>query len=185
MTKLHTFTTDTFPDELKWLFKEAAKDNTNPLQLNYEDKDVINEYTLCYSVTMNGDRPISGSVAWNRPFYQNSSIRVATRYYVHPSFRLNSLRPDKFYSKGVRKYIVEQVDQQVKFCESLGYFNQFISREDDTGRLTARICKGFNEHSVYEWNLAKHKYQVCPNAASPSCWQRIIYKGDAPCLNRQ
>jgi len=176
-----TNTSISCPTGLAWLFREAENDSSNSLRKNYQPKEIYTDYAICFSLSTIDNFPISGSVAWCRPFY-NSSVRVGTRYYVHNSFRSKSLRPDRFYANGIRSYIVDQIDQQITECKRQGFDNFFISREDNTGKVNDRIFRGLQHKSKYSWQISNKFYQICPNSANPSCYQRIIYVGQKPKL---
>ena len=184
--KIKTYTYKACPDALVDFYHDVYQDKNNKLAKNYHPDDIFNECALCYSISVTGDgNPVAGSVAWARLFY-NGAVRVGTRYAIHPVVRRQGgLSPKSdYYKSGIRTYAVEQLDQQIAFVENLGYYNQFISREDRKGWSTKRVFNGIKTFSKYEWNFSDDTWLVCPNEQKISCWQRIGYRGKL-CLTKK
>lgn len=163
------------------LYNMAFIDKTIRHNENYNTNKILN--ALCYSVSYENDIPISGSMSWHKEYY-NDSVRLATRYYVsnRPSEHLRtlSLRPGgKYYQKGIRTFVVEQIVQQLEFCTNIGYKNFFISIADDnSGKRTALITKGLIYHTGLDWKTSPHDWLVYPKPEEDSCWQKIIWLGE-------
>lgn len=178
---IQTFTFDYCPDALREFYEVVRQDKSNKLAKNYTPEEIYQEYTLCYSISVDQttNQVVAGSVAWARPFY-NGAVRVGTRYAIHPNVRSQGgLEPKSdYYKNGIRTYAVEQLDQQIEFVETLGYNNQFMSREDRKGWSTKRVFSGIKTHSKYDWNFSDDTWLVCPKEQNLSCWQRVAYRGD-------
>lgn len=174
-----TYTSLNCPGQLVKFYEDVYRDKNNKLAENYHPENIFTEYVICYSISIDDNNEVvSGSVAWDRPFYQGS-IRIGTRYAIHPNVRRQGgLAPkSNYYKSGIRTYAVEQLDQQIELLERLGYYNQFISREDPKGWSTKRVFNGIKTHSVYDWSFSDYTWLVCPKETNQSCWQRIAYRG--------
>lgn len=182
-----TVTTKDCPNDLIDLYNAAFIDTTIRYRKNYDVNKILN--ALCYSVSYENEIPISGSMGWHREYY-NDSVRLGTRYYVAkgPSehLRASTLRPGgKYYQKGIRTYIADQIAQQLEFCKNLGYQNFFISREDKSGKLTERITKGLIHHTGLDWNTGPHDWLVYPKPEEDNCWQKLIWIGEVKLAHKR
>lgn len=158
-------------NEVQQIFNEANKDPTNKLKENYILTNIVND-TIAYSVTKYDNRIISASTIMDREIYEGS-VRCLSRYYVSRSMKNKGMQPDISYSKGMRSYAIDQLDQQVQFAEEYGMNRQFISHENNKDFIIKRIYKGIMEHSRYkDWVLEPERKLVWEN-----CWQWIIKRG--------
>ena len=109
----------------------------------------------------------------DREIYQGS-VRCLSRYYVSRTMKNIGMKPDISYSKGMRSYAIDQLDQQVQFAEEYGMTGQFISHENNKDFIIKRIYKGIMEHSRYiDWILEPERKLVWEN-----CMQWIIRRGN-------
>ena len=167
--QVSTQTLNYLTDDLIWLFEKVAQ-KSNKRNTNYTLDDAFTDYTLCYTLSTVDGVPYLGSLAWNRPMY-DGMVRVATRYCVNPDFAYFKIK----YKEGIRRDAIDHINQQVEYTQRLGFYNHFISREDNTpnARNTKRILKNLNAYSPYEWKMSKDKQRVAPNPVTG--WQWVIY----------
>ena len=165
---IKTFTSSTIHPKLEELYTILYTKNKTKYS-NYKIENCFTDYTLGSSVSLHNDEPYLGSVIWQRPFYEGMT-RVMTRYCTNPESKIIHRPPNP------RTDMVTMIDQQVSFCYDLGYKDLFFSKEDGSNGKNAKLILSFlNEHSIYHWKLSEKKRLVCPDPASKSCWQFIIY----------
>lgn len=171
-----TFTTWDPSDEILELFKrveyEDLQGRTRPV--NYEFSPKMVRRTICWTVTMIGNEPVLGSLAWDRPMY-NDIARVCTRYCINPKYSFLNFGKG---TDGMRLDAMDHIIQQMDFCKKLGYDDFFLAREDKSkGRRSRKIAKMMSKHTGVEWKCTDETMLVSTPPDDPSCWQYVIYTG--------
>ena len=171
-----TFTTWEPSDEILELFSlvehHDLKGRTLPRNYIFDDKMI--RRTICWSVTMIGDEPVLGSLAWDRPMYNNIA-RVGTRYCINPKYSFKNFGKG---TDGMRLDVVDHFIQQMEFCKQLGYDDFFLAREDKSkGRRSRKIARMMSKHTGVEWKCTDETMLVSTPPEDPSCWQYVIYTG--------
>jgi len=178
--QVYTQTFDYLPDDLIWLYSQVGK-KAKRNQTNYTEKESFTSFTLCFTLTYIDKVPFLGSVAWNRPMYDNF-VRVVTRYCVNPDY-INDWKAGSGCDN-MRIDMVRHIDQQVDFCSKLEFQNFFISREDNNKHSNTNVHKrnlqgitdNINKYSKYNWSLSNEKQRVAPNPVTG--WQWVIYNNE-------
>ena len=167
----HTITTRNPTDDIQWLFNQTETAGVSR-STNYQIDKKLMDKTLCYSVTYIGDEPVLGSLAWNRPMY-NNIVRLVTRYCINPKYSHRNFGKG---TDGMRLDTMDHIIQQIAMCQNLGYTDFFIGREDKSkGRRSKKIAKQVSKYTNMEWHASDEKRLVCPNPTDASCWQYVIY----------
>ena len=148
---------------------------------NYVVDDNMLAWSVCYTVTYVDNRPALASAAWARPFYEGS-VRVLTHYCAHPDFRAATFGRG---IDGMRVDVATHADQQIAFCQSKGYEQFFLSKEDKTrqGRNVQLICQSLDRYSEHTWKMSEERRLVAPDRDNSSCWQWILYTDQMPDLD--
>lgn len=176
---MKTTTVDHVPDDLRLLFQESLKDKLNRLPHNYDPDSLDAEDHICYSVTYDDDGDcICGSIARRRDFY-NGGVRLLSKYYISKKIKQVGIRINKWHTKGMSSFAVEQADQQIEFAlKKYGTTSFFISREYKNPRSIKNLHRGMLYHSKYkDWVLEKNLWRTAP-CDDDECWQYVVWRGD-------
>jgi len=169
-----TFTTwDPSPEILELFKRVEFTDLTGRTKPdNYEFSEKMIRRTICWSVTMIGDEPVLGSLAWDRKMYNNMA-RVGTRYCINPKYSFLNFGKG---TDGMRLDVIDHITQQIEFCKKLGYEDFFLAREDKSnGRRSRKIARMMSKHTGIDWKCSDEKILVSTPPDDPSCWQYVIY----------
>jgi hypothetical protein len=169
-----TFTTwDPSPEILELFKRVEFTDLTGRTKPdNYEFSEKMIRRTICWSVTMIGDEPVLGSLAWDRKMYNNMA-RVGTRYCINPKYSFLNFGKG---TDGMRLDVIDHIVQQIEFCKKLGYEDFFLAREDKSnGRRSRKIARMMSKHTGIDWKCSDEKILVSTPPDDPSCWQYVIY----------
>lgn len=142
---------------------------------NYIIDESVTEQAIAYSVTYVKDKPVLGSIAWTRPFY-NNAVRIMTKYCVDPAME------DHNFGKGtenlLRLDVIDHMEQQIDVAKKLGYDTYFISQEEKIkGRRIRMMTNTMNNHTKYKWQVSNVPVLVAPDPNNPACWQYVIANG--------
>lgn len=166
-----TVTTETYNDDLVWLFNKVNSANVGRSHSYVVDHRLTSK-TLCYTMTYIKDVPVLASLAWDRPMY-NGIARLATRYCINPNFAHKNFGKG---TDGMRLDTMDHIKQQIDFCSAIGYKDFFIAREDKSkGRRTKKIATKVSEYTGMQWQSSDDEMLLCPNPQDTSCWQYVVY----------
>ena len=150
-----------YQDHSHRLWKNYSKENFNSavaLTIFFDDQD---QPEMCSSISARDCWPTGAYRILNR-LWKHSNKIVFPRV-ISPSFE-------------------HSVRNQIAWLETHVQCKMyFISRQTDNWEHWC--IREFRKQFGIEFATEDHRYLTCPNECDDSCWQRIIYNGDAELLN--
>ena len=167
--------------ELDSLFENLRKsqyeDVTHLLHSNYSES-VFNE-SQALSITFDNDTPVCCSSILHKPFWPDNVYRILNRFWKVPRERFGLLNRK---SKMLR--ISNMIKSQLEY--STNVLNSeliFISRHEENWQQF--LIDSIQANVEYTWHKDQTQYyQTCLTPEDDSCWQRIIYYGNANLLSQ-
>ena len=150
-----------YADTSHRLWKNYAKDvfkDVAALTIHFDDNDVPE---VCSSTTQRSCWPVGAYRIHNRVWKANNK-----------KLFLRRISPSMGYSAA------SQIDWLKNNTDCRLYF---ISRQTDNWNNW--MIKHFREYDI-EFKTDNYMYLTCPNECDDTCWQRIIYYGDASLLDQ-
>lgn len=158
--------------DLDYLFNELRLiqfyDKTHRLWFNYSEEFV----SFCVALTIcldDDNHPTICSSISSRTCWPKNVFRILNR-----TWKPNTRMP---IAKKLSKYWIGTVQSQFDYLkENTNYKIAFISRQ--TGNWENWLATNLNEKG-FKFKTDKYYYLTCPNECDETCWQKIIYQGDA------
>lgn len=176
--------------DINYLCEIALTDRNNKYPENYKLERMKDEY-VCVTIGYGddgstNDKPFTMSFVHKRDIF-NGMVRILSRFYIFvDDNRRIGLRNPTLPVGGsfVRPSTIQMVNQQVRFCDSLGYNDQFFSRKEKINRLMVRFTKGLNTTcEKTDWVTDRENtYWVC-DGCRDDCAQYIAWRGKL-CLTK-
>jgi hypothetical protein len=133
-------------------------------------KDVV-ALTICFDEA--GDVEMCSSIC-SRPIWPVGSYRILNRLWKNT----NKIK----YPKIMSPSFAETAKSQLEWLKNNTNFKlYFISRQ--TNNWEDFGIESFNYYQL-EFKKDKYFYLTCSDEDCPTCWQKIIYNGDAQLLNQ-
>lgn len=177
---MHTITwkpgTDKTHDELfDQLRAKQHSDTDHRLWKNYAADHFKFAVALTIHFDDQGEPEMCSSIA-SRDCWPGGAYRILNRLWKVHDARKSSAPGTMSASFGF------SAQSQVQWLNTnTDYKLYFISRETDNWeRWVARQFRAYN----LIFNTTDYKYLTCPNEQDSSCWQNIIYHGDAGVLEK-
>lgn len=145
----------------------------HPLWYNY-NKD---HFQTCSALTISFDNhtPIFCSSILERKIWPDGVFRIMNRYW-----RVGN---DHTLLKTISPGSGEMTMSQIAWVKSQPKFQlAFISRQYDFWQEF--IAKEYRQRYNIEFEIDNYKYLTCENMNDDTCWQRIIYQGNADILSQ-
>lgn len=161
-------------DSLFDTYRQMQANSEHRLSKNYSED--FYKFTIAHTIAFNreGQPEICSSIA-SRSCWPDKVYRVMNRLWKTQNYRVK-------HSTFISQAMVGNLISQVKWLEQNTDFKlYFISREKDGWRDWS--IKKFRSQFALEFKKAEGKYLTCPNELDDSCWQYIIFQGDAIVLN--
>jgi hypothetical protein len=156
-------------------FKAVIKDRcqSDPLYSNYESLNV-NDF-VCLTAVLDQNEIVALSGVQHLPDrWGDNTVRMSTRFWVHPDYRINSLSK---FKHDQRLYFNSQlmIPFQLNFIKSLGISYAIITREGEYRRSFKKFIELVNHHNGTQFNVLDGLYNVCqPMACVPDSCKQII-----------
>lgn len=164
--------------ELDQLFdslrNEQYQDRNHRLWENYS-KDSFKfavALTICFNDA--GVPEMCSSIA-SRDCWPRNAYRILNRLWKHS----NKIKYPRVMSPSFAESARSQIDWLDKNTNCDLYF---ISRQTDNWEQW--VMRNFKEAYNMSFETDKYKYLTCPNECDETCWQKIIYHGDASVLEQ-
>lgn len=175
--KAYTWAPGTNP-ELDSLFEKLREDRYNDKSHRYwknYDKDSFQfavALTICFNE--NNDPEIMASIA-SRDCWPNKAYRILNRSWKQANKK--NMLPRISDTMGYAT--ISQIDWLKENTDCELYF---ISRQTDNWQEWVK--NNFKKHFNLDFETAPYKYLTCPNECDDTCWQSIIYSGNAKLLKK-
>jgi hypothetical protein len=174
-TKLWIPGTDNELDDLFDMHRQIHHDDhSHRLYDNYAREAFAEVSAL--SITFENDEPAMFGSILNRSCWPDNAYRICNRTWKAKEYRLvtGSMHgPSLVFGEMITSH-VEYVKQ------NLNWELIFISRQTDNWQRVAKTT--FNRQLGLEFEYDKYKYLTCENDCDDSCWQYVLYMGNASLL---
>ena len=169
--------TDHRSNERISIFKEFIKNTgtSDPLYKNYELLD-INDF-ICLTAVLENDEIVALSgIQYFPERWGNNIVRMSTRFWMHPKYRITSLSKFKHDS---RFYFNSQlmIPYQLTFIKQKKIPFAIITREGNYKRSFTKFIELVNHYNSTNFLLLDGIYNVCQpmNNVPDSCKQMIAF----------
>ena len=146
---------------------------SDPLYLNYSTLDIKDFVCLTAVLEQNEIIALSG-VQYLPDRWGENIARISTRFWIHPTYRINSLSK---FKHDYRLYFNSQlmIPFQLKFIKSLGVSFAIITREGEYRRSFSKFIDLVNHHNGTMFNILDGLYNVCqPMTCVPDSCKQLI-----------
>ena len=153
---------------------EQYQDRSHRLWKNYS-KDSF-EFAVALTICFNdsGVPEMCSSIA-SRDCWPDRAYRILNRLWKHS----NKIKFPRVMSPSFAESAKSQIEWLANNTDCELYF---ISRQTDNWEEW--VIRNFKEVYNVSFETDKYKYLTCPNECDETCWQNIIYHGDASVLDR-
>jgi hypothetical protein len=145
----------------------------DPLYTNYANLTVTD--FICLTAVLENDEIIALSgVQYFPERWGENTVRISTRFWVHPTYRISSLSK---FKHDYRLYFNSQlmIPFQLKFIELLGISFAIITREGEYRRSFSKFIDLVNHHNETKFTILDGLYNVCqPMTCVPDSCKQII-----------
>ena len=153
---------------------EQYQDRSHRLWKNYS-KDSF-EFAVALTICFDSDGvPEMCSSIASRDCWPRNTYRILNRLWKHS----NKIKYPRVMSPSFAESAKSQIDWLDKNTDCNLYF---ISRQTDNWEEW--VIRNFKEAYNIPFETDKYKYLTCPNECDETCWQKIIYHGDASVLDQ-
>lgn len=161
-------------DQLFDMLREQQYQNTkHRLWKNYSPENFTFSVALTICFNKYGDPEMCSSIA-SRDCWPVGAYRILNRLWKHS----NKIK----YPRIMSPSFAETAKSQIKWLSSNTDLKlYFISRQTDNWEDFG--IESFKHYGL-EFKKDNYKYLTCPNECDDTCWQRIIYSGDASILEQ-
>jgi hypothetical protein len=167
------------PEDLRYLqdalrLQEEAAAQNDRLAANYSSKRLKLTEHVAITVGYIDSSPYIFSTVWRSEFYPAGWYRVLNRRYKAKSHRLYAGNTH-IHDPGA--FLAKTLEQQTAFLKSCCPDARavFVSREAYQPRLMSAFQHSLTRHTGELWEQVDGLAQVCPAAASWSCWQHVVF----------
>lgn len=130
---------------------------------------------ICLTAVLENDEIIAISGVQHLPDRWGTNIvRMSTRFWIHPDYRINSLSK---FKHDYRLYFNSQlmIPVQLEFIKSLGINFAIITREGEYRRSFGKFIELVNYHNTTKFNVLPGLFNVCqPMINIPDTCKQII-----------
>jgi len=155
------------------LRQEQYQDRTHRYWANYSKDSFQIAVALTIWFNDNNEPEVCSSIA-SRPCWPSNAYRIHNRLWKHA----NKLAFPRLMSDSIGQVAQSQIAWLSQNTDCQLYF---ISRQTDNWEDWS--IKNFKRFNV-EFVAGNSKYLTCPNECDDTCWQRIIYNGNADLLHQ-
>jgi hypothetical protein len=162
--------------ELDKIFDDAREaryqDRHHRLWENYSKDHFESAVALTIAFNKEGIPEMCSSIS-SRECWPQGAYRILNRLWKHSN--------KVFYPRVMSLSFAESAKSQIDWLEQHTNCKLFfISRQTDNWQEW--VMRNFREVYDVDFSTDTYKYLTCPNECDSTCWQSIIYNGDAELL---
>jgi hypothetical protein len=146
---------------------------SDPLYSNYANL-TVSDFICLTAVLENNEIIALSGVQYLPERWGENTVRMSTRFWVHPTYRINSLSK---FKHDYRLYFNSQlmIPFQLEFIKLLGISFAIITREGEYRRSFGKFIDLVNHHNNTKFTILDRLYNVCqPMECVPDSCKQII-----------
>lgn len=162
-------------DSLFDQYRQIQANSDHRLSSNYS-KDFY-KFSIAFTIAFNKeDKPeICSSIA-SRDCWPKGVYRIMNRLWKTENHRIT-------HSKFISEAMVSNARSQISWLEDNTDCKLYFISRQTSNWMKWTAGKFYSQYGL-NFLIAKNKYLTCPNECDDSCWQHIIYNGDAEILKQ-